>query len=100
MSVKLENTLSEISNQVQESNNKTMKLRGDNLDMAKKFRELLIQYDEKEQVNWETCVKLNVNKNVCVKLDVNMNISVKLDVNMNLVWNFNMNFKYNHQHRY
>lgn len=54
VSQKLENTLGEISNQVQENNNKTNKLRDENLDITKKFRELLIQYDQKEQVTDRT----------------------------------------------
>ncbi|KAL1455087.1 hypothetical protein WDU94_009206 [Cyamophila willieti] len=48
VSQKLESTLGEISSQVQENNNRTNKLRDENLDITKKFRELLIQYDERE----------------------------------------------------
>lgn len=51
MSAKFQNTLSEITALMQQNNDKSMKLRDDNIDITTKLKNVCEQYVLREQVN-------------------------------------------------
>lgn len=53
MSAKFQTTLNEITELMKEDNDKTMKLRDDNIDMTSKLKSIYEQYGMREQVSEE-----------------------------------------------